>query len=851
MVKRVFSVFVCIVLIFTTFAGCKNGLTISVDSPKKDINKAQLVVAMNPIFAYDNEDYSLAFNDVKNAAQSDSQAATLTSLTNSTNYSWAYRNDENWKYRGIYNLTKWNNGKGAVSKKINAYSFEDDGTISLLAYNTKVVDVKAYSGGTIPSYGILVSASGNQEEAICYTAPKTGNISIPSGTVTAVESVDGIKTGFLVEDGTKRTGVVKIIINSKEYWSDILVNSTASKDGVAVTELTYPDINNIPVTEGDIIFISVQLDAELNNPVDITKPSKQPEKPSSSQSSNGSSKVDSSEDTSTTEKKGLSIIYDYESRFKIIYSANADIETSKQITNMRAEMEKRLQAAQLAQDDTADEVEYEILVGNTSRKESKAVYEELIAARPNHAGDYIVRTVGNKVVIAATSDYSLELAINYFMENYCKDDLSVVPGDLNYIFREDKTTILLGSTNIASYTLRTEKYPSVMVVSAAKDLREYILKKTGYLVSIEKGGTAKNNEILIGPNVDGLESLTDIENYKIDFNKNILKINVGSTTAANFAIQKLMEQLDKGAKIVDGYSQSGTYSDKEYSLGNGYALTWYDDFTGNFTNGDKLNTKNWHTTSDSLNGPFYKIDQVKQLIEKGIGGPWYTSKHVEDVPEGYVMEGYNIKPNKEGQNYFLRDDCLVEVTRKSDKGYESVRLSTEKTMNFRYGIVESRFITATNNGACASFWLALGANEIDVFESGGKDHLVPNLHIWKPQHIDLMAKKYMPRIVLTPAEGEHFYDTFHYMGFEWTENYIEFYLDGEPVCFVDISDSKFDGLRTLTAFRLFAGVGNDTYNPTPPALFLGENVDSFYEEQIWDFVRVYQKNDKKSVLRIK
>lgn len=851
MVKRVFSVFVCIVLIFMTFAGCKKGLTISVDSPKKDINKAQLVVALNPIFAYDNDDYSLAFNDVKNAAQSDSQAATLTSLTNSTDYSWAYRSDGNWKYRGIYNLTNWNNGKGAVSKKINAYSFEDDGTISLVAYNTKVVDVKAYSDGTIPSYGVLISASGNQEEAVCYTIPKTGNISIPSGTVTAVESVDGIKTGFLAEDGTKRTGVVKIIVNSKEYWSDILVNSTASKDGIAVTELTYPDINNIPVTEGDIIFISVQLDAELNNPVDITKPSEKPDKPSSSQSNNSSSDNASSEDTSTTEKKGLSIIYDYESRFKIIYSADSGIETSKLITNMRAEMEKRLQAAQLAQDDTADEVEYEILVGNTSRKESKAVYKELIAARPNHAGDYIVRTVGNKVVIAATSDYSLELAINYFMENYCKNDLSVVPGDLNYIFRENKTAILLGSTNIASFTLRTEKYPSIMVVSAAKDLREYILKKTGYLVSIKKGGTAKNNEILIGPNVDGLKSLTDIKNYKIDFNKNILKINVGSTTAANFAIQKLMEQLDKGAKIVDGYSQSGSYSDKEYSLGNDYALTWYDDFTGDFTNGDKLNLKNWHTTTDNLKGPFYKLEDVLSKIQNNIGGPWYTHEQDEEIPEGYAMEGFFTKPNKEGENYFLRDDCLVEVARKSATGYEGVRLSTERTMNFRYGIVESRFIAATKNGAASAFWLALGGNEIDVYENSGYDHLVPNLHIWKPTHIDMRNQGYMDKITILPAEGEHFYDTFHYMGFEWTENYFEFYLDGEPICFVDISDSKFDALRTPTAFRLANGVGFDMYTPTPPGYYLGDDVDSFYEEQIWDFVRVYQKNDKKSVLRVK
>ena len=91
MKRRILSVIISIIMIVTTFAGCTGG-SVTKDSKKK-INKAQLVVAINPIFAYDNDDYSLAFNDIKNAAQSDSKEATLTSLTKSTNYSWAFRNN--------------------------------------------------------------------------------------------------------------------------------------------------------------------------------------------------------------------------------------------------------------------------------------------------------------------------------------------------------------------------------------------------------------------------------------------------------------------------------------------------------------------------------------------------------------------------------------------------------------------------------------------------------------------------------------------------------------------------------------------------------------------------------------
>ena len=852
MIKRVLSVIICVVMIFTTFVGC-SGNTAKINVGKNKINKAQLVVALNPIFAYDSDNYSLAFNDVKNAVQSDAKGATLTSLSNSTNYSWAFRNNDSWKYRGIYDLEKWNNGKGVYSKKINSYSFEEDGTISLLAYTTKVVDVKPYDGGTIPSYGVLISASGDKQEAICYTVPETGNITIPSGTITAVQSVDGIKTGFLAEDGTKRSGVIRIIVNSKEYWSGILVNSSASEDGSAVTELTYPDIEDIPVTEGDYIFISVELNAELNKSDDISGSSDGANSSNRSNKGSGKSNSGNSSSDDTEKVKDISFIEDYESRFKIIYPEGASSETQKLVLAMQGNMEKILEAAQISRSDVFDETKYEILIGNTNRKESSKVYDELINARPNHGADYIVRVVNNKVVIAAVSDYALELAVNYFMENYCKDDKSVIPADLNRVFREDKSTLFLGSDNIASFTIRTEKYPSYMVVSAAKELRTYILNKTGYIVSIVKGGAANKNEILIGPNVEGLENLSDIQSFKMEFTNNIFKISVGSTTAANYAIQQLIGQIDKGVKIENGYSMTGTYTDKDYSLGNGYGLTWYDDFTGDYAkNGNKINAKNWISSGDTSKGPYYELSKVLDKIANGIGGPWFTHADNEEIPEGYAMEGDQTRPGKEGENFFLRDDCLVEITRKSATGYEAVRLTTQNTMNFRYGIAESRFIAATNNGACSAFWLNLSANEIDVYENGGKDLFTPNLHVHKPTHIDLNASGGMPRLKITPPEGEHFYDTFHYMGFEWTEDYFEFYLDGESICFVDISDSKYNGLRTPTAFKLANGVGTAKYSTGyNPGDFLGENVNSFYEEQIWDFVRLYQKNEKKSVLRIK
>lgn len=847
--KRIISMLLCAVMLITVFAGC-GGQGDTPGSAEKDINKAQLVVAVNPIFAYSEEDYVIAFNDIKNAIQSDSEAATLTSMHNSTSWNWVYREGENWKQRGIYNLARWSNGRGAACKTLNAYSFDDDGTISLLGYTTGVADVVPYEGGTIPSYGVLLSASGNEEEALCYTVSKSGNITIPSGTVTAVESIDGVKTGFLAEDGTERSAVVRIIINSREYWSGELVNSAASEDGAAVTEITYPEISNIPVSEGDIIFISVELNAQLNKTDDVSKPDDTFESDDyyNLNSSTGSSGSSAPDDTKPAESGEITLLADFESRFRIIYPRETGAETLKIISAMRLNMEEILDAEQISRNDGYDETEYEILIGKTNRSESTQVYNELINARPNHAADYIVRMVGTKIVIAATTDYALQLAVDYFMDNYCKNDKSTVPSNLNYVVRENKSAIMLGGNNIASFTIRTEKYPSYMVVTAAKDLQEYIMKQTGYNMEIGKDTASSKYEILIGPNTRGLTGLSDIYGYEITLDGNTLKFNVGSTTAANEAVQVFLNDLKSNGNFKDGYKKSGKYSESAYSLSGGYGLVWYDDFTGDFKNGDLVDKTKWSSMSDTTNGPWYKLSEVQDKIDRGIGGPWIT----EGVDEGYVMEGMQTRPGIEGENYFLRDDCLVEVTKKSDTGYDAVRLYTGSTMNYRYGMTEARMIMATNNGACSALWASLSGNEIDVYENFGKDSFVANIHTWSPEHIDHNASGDMDHIVVEPAEGEHFYDTFHYIGYEWTDSYMAFYLDGEIFCFVDISDEKFVQFRKLIALKLANGVGTGTYSlDYNPGDYLGDNVDDFYEEQIIDFVRIYQKNDKKSVMRIK
>lgn len=62
---------------------------------------------------------------------------------------------------------------------------------------------------------------------------------------------------------------------------------------------------------------------------------------------------------------------------------------------------------------------------------------------------------------------------------------------------------MLAGRNIASYTIRTERYPSLMVQKAAEALRQLVQDDCGYRMEIRPmnnaGTDAGSNEIRLGP----------------------------------------------------------------------------------------------------------------------------------------------------------------------------------------------------------------------------------------------------------------------------------------------------------------------------------------------------------------
>ena len=100
MKKQIISIFICVVLVLSTFSGCNNSLF----AGSNEKPTSHLAIALNPILLFDETDTVIAFNDIKDSIVKDMSDSTITTLSNDTNWTWAYQNDDGWKKRNVYDL---------------------------------------------------------------------------------------------------------------------------------------------------------------------------------------------------------------------------------------------------------------------------------------------------------------------------------------------------------------------------------------------------------------------------------------------------------------------------------------------------------------------------------------------------------------------------------------------------------------------------------------------------------------------------------------------------------------------------------------------------------------------------
>lgn len=482
---------------------------------------------------------------------------------------------------------------------------------------------------------------------------------------------------------------------------------------------------------------------------------------------------------------------------------------------------------------------YEILIGGTNRPESKQALDYLRAQNNGRSNDFIIATVGKKIVINAFSEKALIKAIEHFQQNFLK---ASIDGGIKHIsLTEGKfADVKINGVHLSEFKVVKQQYNGSYLagmqidelVKTADDTYAYLLE------CVNDKTTAGEYELIVGDaKRDGVIAFTNKDEYKVTVSGKKVYINGGCHEATAIAVAEFTKLLSKG-NITDADSIDGSYAQTvaSYDKSKFYTHAWGDDFEGT-----AIDTTKWRVVPD---GPYNN---------KGMNGR--RSIRTDDPQYVYVKDG----------NFHI--DAAV-----SGNDYIGGMLMTYNSMVYRYGYLEMSAILPHGDGFWTALWVdSRGHNfdiadekgmvydaEIDVNECFGNANVVAaNVHKWPNeqgtemgyQHTSLDGshgneKKHHL------AEGETFNDTFHTFGFLWDEDEHTFTCDGNVYFSYKNNETaeNQDGLHLLSFLRLSAAIGFETQGVIEPDDSPAWQTSN---KLIADYVHIYQLDDGKQLLYTK
>ena len=833
----------------------------------------QAVVAFQPTLDVDGEKV-VAFNEINSAVTADKKANTLDKLDD-TNWCLLRQEGAEWEQPAVYDLGKWHNGDKTADSKLLAYSFNKSGSIALMCYNKDKVALKAIGNESFPASGVLLASSGDKQIGLCYVADADATVTIPEGTLTALDSVGGVATNFLdSSDGSVRTVSVKLLVNDKVLWSDVMGNQ-AAEDGSAVSTLTYPEFADLSLKEGDIVSFSIQLNGTAAE-ADYTEGEDTPSGPKYKDVKRTVKEYEQQEVPKAPKTPTIKAVTGYDSTFRIVYPANASATLEKSAKALRRDLELLINASVEMYKDSEERQGNEILVGETNRAASGNAYSRLRGYRTNCANDFAITMTANQdITVAAGSQYALDNAIDYLLKKVIVSDKNKIPTNLDYVSRPTVGNITIGGKKATEYVIRTEQYPSLVAKRAAVALQDYLITAGGVEVAVENDQTTTASEILVGlttRSVDASvlkdESLDFVngyapEDYNVFFKDGKLFVEAGSDYAANYAVVKLIAKLKSDGSLDAGYTNKGTADKKAYEMTDGYSYAWGDEFYTTDKDGKAVENyvdfwEDIPSTGAEGGPPFFRIGAklIDEILAPGADPALKAmlSEKLTDPAHGdYYSFGKKYMGGIIGGCYGVKDNLLFQNYKfDTKKGYWGSHLQTTNTMHFRYGLFEVRAKFAAVPGVSCTLWLNGKAGltnfqEIDLIESFGSKTLSTCLHTWGEDHINHASTGDYQKALMRAPGSELWTDRFHYLAMEWDADMLDIYLDGELVSTCDQTEEKWNAFEQKVDIRIACQVGGGFYMTDGLAGTKGgiDELLNTQATQYYDYMRVYQKSTGK------
>lgn len=451
----------------------------------------------------------------------------------------------------------------------------------------------------------------------------------------------------------------------------------------------------------------------------------------------------------------------------IVYSGTASERQQVMVGKMQAVLNEKYTMNILYADNEEEAAPgTELLVGNTDRPASRRAMERLTKNRANNANDYIILVDEGDVVINAVSDYALQEAIDYFLATYCRGEFPEVPSNLERIHTP---AVKAGSHQIAgvditSYAIVTPWDKSFIYSREIDQLVDTIRKTTGYEIPVVDDRTKEQPyEILVGDtNRTQSGGSLAADRYILEQKGQKIVARGGHTYSTATAVRALTDLVSRSVqssgtvRVASGVKTSGTYT----PASGDYKLVWGDEF-----NGSALDESKWERTVETAaawnGGTCYRTNELKNSrVENG----------------NLIIQG-----NKNGENSF-----------------DSAKLRTNNSLTYVYGYLEIRAKLPAGKGLWPGFWLnagdllnPAGMPEVDVFEVFGTSNTIESAaHKWwrenqQLMHVSVSNIEPLKRSYTLP-DGKLFHDDYHTFGFEWTPEYLHFYIDGHNYVSLDI-----------------------------------------------------------------
>lgn len=218
-----------------------------------------------------------------------------------------------------------------------------------------------------------------------------------------------------------------------------------------------------------------------------------------------------------TDNTKVALISDGQINFQIVRAMDADSGIMTLLNPLKSTVEKLGSSLQIVSDKVTNETDIEVLIGDVTSRGEEYKYDKYSLGSEG----YIIKKIGNKIIINGGSSTSLILALETFIEDILgikseatelkdvtiEDSQSVVEIQSGYRI----TSIEINGIDIRGYTIAFDIYNSAHL-DAATELNNFLYTKAGYylpLVDISKADKSIIIESVKDAGEDGFRVRSD------------------------------------------------------------------------------------------------------------------------------------------------------------------------------------------------------------------------------------------------------------------------------------------------------------------------------------------------------